>query len=197
VSKGATAHKNLLDVGLRGSRHSANGGREGRRIPPAQHRQSLLANNALQNSFALQALVFLHRQERHAHAISAGQRQFETQLAALPHKELVWDLEENAGAIAGLGIASAGPAVRKVEQHPDSLAYDVVTLVAAHAGYESDPAGVVLLRRMVQTLGERRTIRFFPRRHGHVCSMASLRRTWLLPDQLFVLELGLCPQSSR
>jgi hypothetical protein len=78
----------------------------------------------------------------------------------------VWDLEENAGAIAGFGIASAGSAVRQVEQHLDSLAYDCVTLVAANVGDESDPAGVVLLRRMVETLGGRRTVRFFQtRRH--------------------------------
>src|SRR5208282_5779209 len=113
-----------------------------------------------------------HRQKCHSHAISAGRRQVETQLDALPHKELVWDLEENAGAIAGLGIASAGPAVRQVEQHLDSLAYDVVTFMAADVGYESNAARVVLLRRMVQALGGRSTIRFFfTRRHGHVCSI--------------------------
>ena len=117
--------------------------------------------------------MFLHRQERHAYAISAGQRQREAQFAALPHKELVWDLEENAGAIARLRIASAGSAVRQVEQHLDSLAYDFVTLVAANIGHESNPAGIVLLRRMVEALSGRRAIRFFQtRRHGHVYSIA-------------------------
>jgi hypothetical protein len=126
--------------------------------------------------------MFLDRQKCHAHAISAGHRQFETQLDALPHKELVWDLEENAGAVAGLRIASAGPAVSQVEQHLDSLVYDVVTFVAANVSYESDPAGVMLLRRMIQTLGGGSTIRFFPtRRHRHL-----LRHTPPLADQLFL-----------
>jgi len=94
----------------------------------------------------------------------------------------VWDLEENAGAIAGFGIASARPPVRQVEQHLDSLAYDIVTFVAANVGYESNPAGVVLLRRMVQTLGRRRAIRFFQtRRHWYL-----LRRTPPLAHQLFL-----------
>src|SRR6266849_4992046 len=161
IGERATPYKDLLDVRLRTSRHAANGGSEARRIPPAEYRQSLLAHNALQNSFALQPLMFFHRQERHAYAIGAGQRQLEAQFATLPHKELMWDLQENAGAVARLGIASAGPAVRQVEQHLDSLAYDFVTFMAANVGHESDPAGIVLLRRMVQTLSGRRTIRFF------------------------------------
>jgi hypothetical protein len=81
----------------------------------------------------------------------------------------VWDLEQNASAIARLRIASAGPAVRQVEQHLDSLAYDFVTFMAANIGYEPDPAGIMLLRRMVEALSGGRAIRFFQtRRHGHV-----------------------------
>ena len=81
----------------------------------------------------------------------------------------MWDLEQNAGAVARLGIASAGSAVRQIEQHLDSLAYDFVTLVAANIGHESDSAGIVLLRRMVEALSGGRAIRIFQtRRHGHV-----------------------------
>src|SRR5208282_5718848 len=187
VGEGPAPYKDLLDVRLRPSRHAANGGSKAGRIAPAEYRQSLLANDALQNPFALQALVFLHRQECHAHAIGAGRRQFETQLAALAHEELVWDLEENAGAISGFGIASACPAVRQVEQHLDSLAYDLVAFVAANVGHESDPACVVLLRRMVQSLGGRKAVRFLAsrffqtRRHGH-----HSQRTRPLPDRLFL-----------
>src|SRR5260370_18017865 len=167
VGECTTSYKNLLNVGLRGSRHAADCGSVNWRIAPAQHGESFLAHNALQDSLALQALMLFYWQECHAQAVGAGQRQFETQLTALPHKELVWDLEENSGAIAGFRIASAGTAVRQVEQHLDSLAYDVVTFVAADAGHESDPAGVVLLRRMVHTLSRRRPIRFFsPCRHA-------------------------------
>jgi hypothetical protein len=39
--------------------------------------------------------------------------------------------------------------VRQVEQNLDSFGYDVVTFMASYVGYESDTAGVVLLRRMV------------------------------------------------
>src|ERR1035441_2220836 len=100
-------------------------------------------------AITLQALMFFDGQKCHAHAISAGPRQIETQRAAFAHKELVGDLEEDAGAVAGLRIASAGAAVRQVEQHLDSLLNNLVTLLAANVGHESDPAGVVLLCRMV------------------------------------------------
>src|SRR4029077_1248877 len=216
IGERTTSYKDLLDVRLRTSRHAANGGSEARRVPPPQYRQSFLAHDALQNSFALQPLMSLHRQERHAYAISPGQRQFEAQLATLPHKELMWDLEQNAGAIARLRIASAGSAVRQVEQHLDSLAYDFVTLVAANMGHESDPARIVLLRRMVEALSGGRAIRIFQtRRHGHVYSIgllcrialpdsllhrlrAGLRRPWRLAASRSVArELGLCPQRPR
>jgi hypothetical protein len=85
----------------------------------------------------------------------------------------MWNLQENASAVAGLRIASASAAVRQVEQHLDSLAHNFVTFVAANVGDKSDPTRIVLLRRMVQALGGRGGIRFFPmRRHGHVCSIA-------------------------
>jgi len=135
--------------------------------------------------------MFLHRQECHPHAISAGKRQFETQLAALAKIELVRNLEKNAGAVSGLGIASAGATVRQAEQHLDSLADDFMAFVATDVGHESNPASVVLLRRMVQTLGGRRTTRFFStRRHGHVCSI-SIVTAHLAAFGSVVLEWGL------
>jgi hypothetical protein len=68
---------------------------------------------------------------------------------ALALKELVWNLEENAGSVSGFGVAAAGSAVGQVEQNLDSFGYDVVTFVASNVGYEPDAAGVMLLRRMV------------------------------------------------
>ena len=75
--------------------------------------------------------------------------------------------------------------MRQVEQHLDSLAYDFVTFVTANIGYEPDPAGIVLLRRMVEPLSGRRTIRFFQtRRHGHVYSIGLVCEKCLLHNLL-------------
>jgi hypothetical protein len=59
--------------------------------------------------------VFLHWQKRHADAVSSRSWQFETQLLALPREKIMWNLQQNAGAIPGLRIASAGTAVREIQ----------------------------------------------------------------------------------
>ena len=187
VRERATADKDLLDVGLRGPRHPANRRGIHRRIPPAENGQSLLAHNAFQNSFALQSVMFFHGQECHAHAVGTGRGQFESQLAALPQKERMGNLQENAGAVAGLRIASAGPAVRQVEEHLYALADNFVTLVSADVGHEPDSAGVMLLRRMVQSLGRRRRVRFVStHRHCIFAFLATLPASLAFSPKLFL-----------
>ena len=43
-------------------------------------------------------------------------------LRALAREELVRDLDQDAGAVAGLRVAAAGAAVRQVDQDLDALA---------------------------------------------------------------------------
>ena len=64
------------------------------------------------------------------------------------------DLDENAGAVSRLRIAAAGATMCQVQQNLNALADDFVTLVAGDAGDKPDTAGVVLVRRVVETLGE-------------------------------------------
>jgi hypothetical protein len=61
----------------------------------------------------------------------------------------MWNLEENAGAIAGLRIASASPAVRQVQQYLNSLRDDFMALLPPDIRHKSDAARVMLLGRMV------------------------------------------------
>jgi hypothetical protein len=67
-------------------------------------------------------------------------------------------LNQNPRAIASFGVATTGPTMREIEQNPDSVTNNVVALFTTDAGDEADPAGIVLLRRIVQTLRERDTI---------------------------------------
>jgi hypothetical protein len=68
------------------------------------------------------------------------------------------NLDQNARTIPGFRIAAASATMRQVQQYLNSLADDVVTFVAADAGDKADPASVVFLRRVVETLGRRQTI---------------------------------------
>src|SRR5208283_882362 len=103
--------------------------------------------------------MLLHRQERHSHAVSAGTGEGESQAGALAGEKLVRNLNEDAGAVTSLGIAPGGPSVGKIDENLDAFADDVVAFLSAHVGDESDAAGIVLVARIVQSLGRRKAVR--------------------------------------
>ena len=104
-----------------------------------------------------------------------GAGQFESEAGAFAREELVRNLNEDAGAVASFGIASAGAAVGEVDQYLDSLADDVVALLAANVGDKSNATGIVLVRRIVQTLRWRQAIRAFCFWRSH-CNLAQIPR---------------------
>ncbi len=70
-------------------------------------------------------------------------------------QERVRDLEQDAGAVAGVHLGAGRAAVVEVAQRGERLAHDVVARLAGESGHERDPAGVVLEPRVVQPLGGR------------------------------------------
>jgi hypothetical protein len=96
--------------------------------------------------------VRLYGKEGHADAVLSGRRQGETELGALAREELVGDLNQDAGAIAGTGIAAAGAPVGQVDQNLDALEDNVVRPLALEIGNEANAAGIVLLARVVKAL---------------------------------------------
>ena len=74
--------------------------------------------------------MFLHREKGHADAVRTGLRQLEAQFGTLTREKLVRELDENASAVACFRVATAGAAVRQVDQDLDSFADDVVTLLS-------------------------------------------------------------------
>ena len=79
-----------------------------------------------------------------------GQREAEPR--ALAREELVGNLDQHAGAVAGFRVAAAGAAVRQVDEDLDALEDDVVGLLAVDVDHEADAAGVVLVARIVEPL---------------------------------------------
>ena len=90
-----------------------------------------------------------------ADAVGSRLGQLESQLLAFAREKLMRDLNQNAGTVPGLRIAAASATMRQVQQDLDSLADNFVTLVAVDAGYKSDTAGIVLVRRIIKALGGR------------------------------------------
>src|SRR5207244_898776 len=95
------------DLRHRGARERAGGRRIDRHGAPAEQALSLLADRLLEDLEALVALEDVARQEHHADPVVALGRQGEAELAALACEEVVRDLHQDAGAVAGQWIAAA------------------------------------------------------------------------------------------
>src|SRR5437899_960055 len=163
INLGRTADEYLLYIRLRSARNASDGIAVHWRIPPAEDAESLFPDNALEYTFAVQARMFLNRQESHAYRVLAGRRQFESENRALAGKKLVRNLNQDAGAVASFGIAAAGAAMREIYQDLDSLLDDLMALLTANAGYKTHSASVVLVRRVIETLRRRQTVFCFPK----------------------------------
>jgi hypothetical protein len=94
-------------------------------------------------------------QEHEGGAVTAGPGQRDPGLAAGVGQEAVRHLHQDAGAVAGVLLAAAGAAVLQVQQHLDRLLHDAVGLAAVGVHDEADPARVVLVAGIVETLGAR------------------------------------------
>ena len=62
------------------------------------------------------------------------------------------NLEENSRAIASLRIAAACAAVRQVDENLYAFENDLVRFLAFDVGYETDAAGIALIRGVVKPL---------------------------------------------
>ena len=100
-------------------------------------------------------LLGVARQEDEPGAVLAGRRQGDAEPGALAAQEPVRHLEQDAGAVAGVRLAAAGAAVQEVDQDLERLAHDRVRAPPLDVHDEADAAGVVLVARVVETLGGR------------------------------------------
>ena len=90
------------------------------------------------------------REEADGHAVAAGLGQLEAGLGA---QERVGELDQDAGAVPGVGVGALGSAVLEVLQRVAARAPHLVGRGGADARDEGDAAGVVLVARVVQATG--------------------------------------------
>jgi hypothetical protein len=91
-------------------------------------------------------------QKEHTDAIFAGWWQFDPAFLGYEFQKLMRRLDENTGAITGVGFATASTAVIQVEQNLKGLLNDCVRLATFDVYHEPDPAGFMLELRVVQPL---------------------------------------------
>ena len=145
-------HKDLLYVRLRSAGHPPDRVSIDGRVAPTQDSQSLLADDAFQDSFTLKSLMLFDRQERHANGVLALGWQFETKLRTFAGKKLVRDLYEDTSAVSSFGITPTCTSMREVDEYLNPLANDLVILFAANASYKANAARIMLIGRIVKPL---------------------------------------------
>ncbi len=64
----------------------------------------------------------------------------------------MWNLQQNAGAIAGVGIGSLCSSMREILQYLESLANDGMRLLPLDIDNKTNPTRVLFVLRIIQPL---------------------------------------------
>ena len=148
------ADEELLDDRHRVERRGADVGNvgAGRHLAPADELLAAVGDDLLHDPPAQLAFAVVLGQEEDAGGERAGRPQFGAELVrGHSPKQGVGQRGQHAGAVAGVRLAAAGAAVVHLRQHVGGLLHQPVAALAAHMGDEADPAGVVLVGRVVET----------------------------------------------
>ena len=137
------ADKDLLNVGLDGAGIPAQLVRVHRHGAPAQEFQPLGGDAAVNQGAALGLGRGGRRQENHPHAVAARFGQGNAQGGRFLLKELMRQLNQDAGPVAGFRVAAASPPMAQVDQGFQALGDDLVGLAAPDVGHHAHPAAVV------------------------------------------------------
>jgi hypothetical protein len=121
----------------------------GRHPAPAEQTLTLFSRDPRDERLDGVAIAFVVRQEDESRTIRPGGRKLEGKNLA---KERVGGLNQNAGAVARIGLAPARTAMLQIDQDLQRLTNDVVRATPLHVHDEADATGVMLHLRVVQTL---------------------------------------------
>ena len=124
-------------------------------VPPAEQGLRFLRHDPRHKRFDAGAFVHPAWQEQHADAVLPGGRQREPERGGLPAQELVGYLQQQSGAVAGVRLAPACPAMQQVERHFERLVDELVRADTLDVDHETDTAGVMLEPGVVETLNVR------------------------------------------
>jgi hypothetical protein len=123
-----------------------------RHIAPTKEPSTLLADNSGKERFALSARIGVGREKDHPDAILSGIGQRHTHIAGCALEKLVWDLQQNAGAVSRTGITALGPSMTQAFKDLKPLLNDRMGLLTLDVDDKTDPTGVFLLCRVVEAL---------------------------------------------
>ncbi|MNV22303.1 hypothetical protein D3C71_1132700 [compost metagenome] len=100
-------------------------------------------------------LLGIARQEEMTNGIFTGLRQRYALLCHFFTEETIRDLHKNTRAVTHQRVGTDSTAMRQVFQDEQAVLDDLVRLLALHIGNEADAAGIMLVARIIKTLGGR------------------------------------------
>ena len=160
---GGGGKERLREVRHTGPCHGAYEVSDHGNLTPAEDCQALISGKGFNAGLGGLRLAGLSRKEGSAHHVLAGSRQFE--FGDGP-EELVRNLHEQARTVASTFVGAHGAAVFEIAEGGQGRFHDVVSRFPAERGNNSQAAGVLLLIRVVKTLGLRERGKALERRHG-------------------------------
>ena len=156
ILRAPAADQQLADDGLAVACDAPDRRRVAGDVAPAERLLALLDRDAHAQLFAAHAQVGILWQKAHRDAVVAERRQLEIKLGARPSaQEAIGDLQQQAGAIAGVGVGPARTPVLHRAEHRDRVLDQLVAARAVLPREQAEPASVVLGAWVVKRVGTR------------------------------------------
>ena len=135
--------------GLQDSRHTGAGRlaqvvRVDRHLAPKEQRHTGLGAAFLKHAAGILYAFVVLREEQHGHAIVALCRQNLAALLSLFAEKVMRNLEQDAGAVAGVLLESRAAAVLQVDQNGQCIVQDLVMALTVDIGKRADATCIVV-----------------------------------------------------
>ena len=150
------ANEDLTMERLNGDRWFRQARVVGRDITPTKKLQAFLGTASLKLSFAFAPKTLVAWHENVRHSIFTRFRKFDAQFGTLLLEECMRDLQQQACTVTGKGVGTYGTAVGEVDEDLQGILDNLVRFLCAEIRDETNAAGIVLIARVVETLGARR-----------------------------------------
>ena len=140
IDPGSATDVELADMGLHGARAAPEAAGVGRHVAPAEQLLAELGDHLGGEIHHLPAHGRVDRQEAHAHPVGARFRQRAARLAGEQLQRGMRDLQQDAGAVAGVRLRTARAAMIQVRQHVKRVVEQRARFAALDVDNEADAA---------------------------------------------------------
>ena len=138
------AQEDLQDCGHAGAGRLAQVVRVDGHLAPKEQRHAGLGAALLKHAAGILYALVVLREKQHGHAIVALCRQNLAALLSLFAEKVMRNLEQDAGAVAGVLLESGAAAVLQVDQNGQCVVQDLVMALAVDIGKRADATCIVV-----------------------------------------------------